>query len=70
MPKANRSKKGKRPDKRPARGKYWRTGTPRKRKVAHLMQHNGFSSKREALEFWLKARTRYAGDSYAGRAVL
>lgn len=55
MPK---KKTNKRPDKRPARARYWNERKLEKHKVRNLMRHNGFASKAEALKFWKSVRTK------------
>ena len=54
MPKGAASR-GKRPDKRPARGNYWMRGTLRKRKVKHLM-HSNCMDQGTAEAHWSKVR--------------
>ncbi len=53
-----KSKKSKRPDKRPARARYWASGRMRRRKVRNLVKHNGFANEIAALAFWRSARKR------------
>lgn len=63
-----RSKRSKRPDRRPARGRYWVSGRLGKHKVSNLMRHNGFKTEAEARVFWLNARKRFYGLNYKPRS--
>ena len=56
-----KSKKSKRPDKRPARARYWASGKLARRKIRNLVRHSGFATEAEATVYWRKVRTRYAG---------
>lgn len=49
-------KKGKRPDTRPARARYWSKKSLQKKKVKNLLAHNGFDDEHKARVFWLDAR--------------
>ncbi len=51
-------KKGKRPDSRPARSRYWGTGQLAINKVRRMMKSNGLSAK-DAFILWEKKRTRH-----------
>jgi hypothetical protein len=48
-------KKGKRPDKRPARLRYWMSGRLEERKIRNLMKYCGMS-KQSAYKFWHNTR--------------
>ncbi len=57
--KSQRSKKGKRPDKRPSRPRYWNSGRLALRKIRNLVR-SGYSP-REALRLWTETRKRHQG---------
>jgi len=59
-----KSKKTKRPDKRPARARYWISGRLARRKVRNLVAHNGFASEADARAYWTGVRKRFAGVGY------
>lgn len=52
---AKLSKKGKMPDKRPARARYWSSGRLRERKIANIVKSSGLSPL-AADELWEAAR--------------
>ena len=56
---AQKTKRSKMPDTRPARARYWARGKLAKRKIRNLMLYNGFDSKAEASVFWRSVRTRH-----------
>ena len=56
MPAKQARKKGKRPDARPARARYWSKRTLEKRKVRRLMRCNGFATEGEAKDHWREVR--------------
>ena len=55
MKKQRLSKKSKRPDKRPAKIRYWMSKHLERNKVRNLMRHCGMT-KAFATEFWQNAR--------------
>jgi hypothetical protein len=63
MPSAQKPKKTKRPDKRPARARYWATKTLRKRKVRNLVRH-GHMERFAAEAHWDNARKGRVPDGY------
>lgn len=56
---AQKAKKSKRPDNRPARARYWASKRLLKNKVRNLMKNNGFESEAEAKSYWLSVRVRH-----------
>ena len=64
-----RSKKSKRRDLSPARGRYWRSGKLARRKIKHLMQSSGFATAAEAEAAWLSVRKRFHGPGYKTAAL-
>ena len=58
---AQKAKKSKQPDKRPARARYWASGRLAKHKIRNLMNNNGFESKADAEKYWKSVRKRYIG---------
>ncbi len=58
MAKEGRSKKTKRPDKSPARPRYWNSGRLKVRKIKNLVKYNGLTVE-EALKQWEATRKRH-----------
>jgi len=58
---AQKAKKTKMPDKRPARARYWASKKLSKRKIRNLVKHNGFETEAKANSYWRSVRTRYCG---------
>ena len=58
---AQKSKKGKQPDNRPARARYWRENRLEKHKINNLVRYNGFEDRNEASKYWHSVRQRYHG---------
>ncbi len=50
-------KKGKRPDLRPARSRYWASGQLVVNKIRHMVKSNGLTV-RQAFQLWQSTRTR------------
>ena len=61
-------KKSKRPDKRPARLRYWMKRTLESRKIAHLMKYCGMS-KQSAYNLWHRTRKTRVKDGYIDKYV-
>jgi hypothetical protein len=61
-PRTGVKKSGKRPDKRPARDRYWATRRLETRKVNNLMRCCGMS-KQSAYNFWHKTRQGRVRDA-------
>jgi len=62
MPKLSHSKRGKRPDPRPARKRYWTSGRLVLRKLRNLVIYGRMAPSR-AIDYWDKARRRYRGTT-------
>ncbi len=56
MASQQQSKRGKRPDNRPARARYWQKKTLKNRKIRHIMANNPHLSRREATDLWEDSR--------------
>ena len=52
-----KTKKTKRPDKRPARDRYWSSGRLANRKARNLVKYNGFADVVTAKAHWRSVRT-------------
>ena len=63
-----KSKKTKRPDRRPARARYWRSGRLAERKIRNLLRSGQFESLADARAYWLSVRKRFYGVGYAPRS--
>ena len=55
----SKRRKGKRPDNRPARKRYWNELHLSHNKVRNLIDCNGFDNEREARVFWMSVRKRH-----------
>jgi len=62
------SKKGKRPDNRPARKRYWLKRVLESRKIHNLMKYCGMT-KQQAYNFWHRNRKTRVPDGYIDRHI-
>jgi hypothetical protein len=64
---AQRGKKSKKPDKRPARLRYWLSRHLERNKVRRLMKYCGMT-KQQALDYWNTHRQGRVKDGYIYKA--
>ena len=55
---ANKLKRSKSPDTRPARGRYWASGRLAEKKIRNLMKYKGFETEAKAKSYWLSVHKR------------
>lgn len=62
-----KTKKTKRPDRRPARARYWLSGRLARRKIRNLVKSGQFDTEAAASVYWHSVRKRFYGPGYKAR---